>query len=81
MRHKQGKQKKEKWSYRLVEFPVGDNRCLAAVHMTPLSRWLHCKLRATFSFHVTRHDAGQRRAVRSPSLEESILKVVADSHE
>ncbi|GFW75141.1 hypothetical protein TNCV_448461 [Trichonephila clavipes] len=38
---------------------------------------LHCKLRKTRSFHVTRHDAGRRRAVPSPSLEESILNVGA----
>ncbi|GFY28602.1 uncharacterized protein TNCV_4150331 [Trichonephila clavipes] len=35
------------------------------------------RLRDTRSFHVTRHDAGRQRAVRSPSLEESILNVVA----
>ncbi|GFY13008.1 hypothetical protein TNCV_665741 [Trichonephila clavipes] len=30
------------------------------------------------SFHVTRHDAGRRRTVHSPNLEESILNIVAD---
>ncbi|GFY28532.1 hypothetical protein TNCV_4149631 [Trichonephila clavipes] len=34
-------------------------------------------LRDTRSFYVTRHNAGRQRAVRSPSLEESILNVVA----
>ncbi|GFW76704.1 hypothetical protein TNCV_4944211 [Trichonephila clavipes] len=40
-------------------------------------QWLHRQLRETRSFHVTRHDAGRQRAVRSPLLEESILNVVA----
>ncbi|GFU88705.1 uncharacterized protein TNCV_4443821 [Trichonephila clavipes] len=40
---------------------------------------LHRKLRETRSFHVSRHDAGQQRSVRSPSLEESILNIVADN--
>ncbi|GFW02781.1 hypothetical protein TNCV_3731811 [Trichonephila clavipes] len=31
-----------------------------------------------FLFHVTRHDAGHQRALRSPSLEESILNFAAD---
>ncbi|GFW31659.1 transposable element Tcb1 transposase [Trichonephila clavipes] len=35
------------------------------------------QLRETSSFLVTRHGAGQRRSVRSPNLEESILIVVA----
>ncbi|GFW30616.1 hypothetical protein TNCV_455541 [Trichonephila clavipes] len=35
------------------------------------------QLREVRSFHVTRHDDGRRRAVRSPSLEESISNVVA----
>ncbi|GFW39404.1 hypothetical protein TNCV_1833871 [Trichonephila clavipes] len=35
------------------------------------------KLRDTRSFHATRHDAGRRRIVPIPSLEESILNVVA----
>ncbi|GFW33749.1 fatty acid synthase [Trichonephila clavipes] len=39
---------------------------------------LHYEHRKTRSFPVTRHDDGQRRAVRSPSLEERILNVVAD---
>ncbi|GFY12271.1 hypothetical protein TNCV_283741 [Trichonephila clavipes] len=39
---------------------------------------LHRHFRETRSFHVTRHDAGQRRSVPSPSLEESTLIVVAD---
>ncbi|GFV65215.1 hypothetical protein TNCV_3683121 [Trichonephila clavipes] len=38
---------------------------------------LLCQLRATRSFHVTRHDAGRLRAVRSLSLEERILNVVS----
>ncbi|GFS91923.1 uncharacterized protein TNCV_1931011 [Trichonephila clavipes] len=36
----------------------------------------YSQLRETHSFHVIRHDAGQRRTVRNPSLEESILSVV-----
>ncbi|GFV55782.1 DUF4817 domain-containing protein [Trichonephila clavipes] len=39
---------------------------------------LHHLLRGTRSFHVTRHDLGRRRAVKSQSMEESILNVVAD---
>ncbi|GFS58183.1 hypothetical protein TNCV_1411481 [Trichonephila clavipes] len=39
---------------------------------------LHPQLRETRSFHVTRYDAGRRRAVLSPRLEESNLIVVAD---
>ncbi|GFT92862.1 hypothetical protein TNCV_740311 [Trichonephila clavipes] len=39
---------------------------------------LHRRLRETRSFHVTRCDVGRRTAARSPSLEESILNVVAD---
>ncbi|GFX54799.1 hypothetical protein TNCV_2556851 [Trichonephila clavipes] len=39
------------------------------------------QLRETRLFHVTRHDAGRRRPVRSPSLEESILNVVANRSE
>ncbi|GFW00655.1 uncharacterized protein TNCV_2284011 [Trichonephila clavipes] len=42
---------------------------------------LHHQLRETRLFHVTRHDAGQRRAVRSSSLEESTLNAVADRPE
>ncbi|GFV40448.1 hypothetical protein TNCV_4494051 [Trichonephila clavipes] len=42
---------------------------------------LHRQLREIPSFHVIRHDTGRRRAVRSPSLEESILNVVPDSAE
>ncbi|GFW67894.1 hypothetical protein TNCV_3872241 [Trichonephila clavipes] len=30
---------------------------------------LHCQLRETRSFYVTRHDAGRRRSVRNPNLE------------
>ncbi|GFX22373.1 uncharacterized protein TNCV_1815741 [Trichonephila clavipes] len=44
-------------------------------------QWLHRELRETRSFPVTRHGAGQRRVVRSPSLEERILNVVADRPE
>ncbi|GFU80348.1 uncharacterized protein TNCV_3521221 [Trichonephila clavipes] len=44
-------------------------------------QWLHRQLCETHSFHVTRHDAGRRRAVQSPSLEESILNGVADRPE
>ncbi|GFY06617.1 DUF4817 domain-containing protein [Trichonephila clavipes] len=44
-------------------------------------QWLHRQLRETRSFHVTRHNAGRRRAVLSPSLKESILNVVADRPE
>ncbi|GFU91592.1 uncharacterized protein TNCV_2543561 [Trichonephila clavipes] len=39
------------------------------------------QLNETCSFHVTRHDAGRQRAVRSPSLEESILNGAADRPE
>ncbi|GFV74110.1 multiple epidermal growth factor-like domains protein 10 [Trichonephila clavipes] len=39
---------------------------------------LHRQLRETRLAHVTRHDAGRRRAIGSPRLEESILNVVAD---
>ncbi|GFV62324.1 uncharacterized protein TNCV_1131071 [Trichonephila clavipes] len=42
---------------------------------------LHRQLREACSFHVTRHDAGRRKAVRSPSLEGSILNVVVDRPE
>ncbi|GFX16754.1 DUF4817 domain-containing protein [Trichonephila clavipes] len=42
---------------------------------------LHCQLRETRSFHITRHDPGQRRATRCPSVEESILNAVADRPE
>ncbi|GFU85987.1 hypothetical protein TNCV_3069891 [Trichonephila clavipes] len=38
---------------------------------------LHSQLREIRSFHFTRYDADRRRAVRSPSLEESILNVAA----
>ncbi|GFX12107.1 uncharacterized protein TNCV_2998901 [Trichonephila clavipes] len=41
---------------------------------------LHRHFWETRSFHVTRHDASQRRAVRNPSQEESILNFVADRH-
>ncbi|GFW13784.1 hypothetical protein TNCV_1670001 [Trichonephila clavipes] len=39
---------------------------------------LHRQLLKTLSIHFTRHDAGGRGAVPSPSLEASILNVVAD---
>ncbi|GFT17725.1 hypothetical protein TNCV_2588171 [Trichonephila clavipes] len=42
---------------------------------------LHRQLRETRWFHVTRRDAGRRRTVRSPSLEESTLNVVIDRTE
>ncbi|GFX74997.1 hypothetical protein TNCV_1845691 [Trichonephila clavipes] len=42
---------------------------------------LHHRLREARSFYVTRHDAGRRRAVRSPILEEGILNVVANRPE
>ncbi|GFU53323.1 hypothetical protein TNCV_2953581 [Trichonephila clavipes] len=42
---------------------------------------LHRQLRETRSFHVTRHDVVRRRAIRSPSLEESTLSVVGDRPE
>ncbi|GFX13156.1 hypothetical protein TNCV_2989201 [Trichonephila clavipes] len=38
---------------------------------------LHRQLRETRSLPVTRHEAGQQRAVRSPILKESILNVAA----
>ncbi|GFX01022.1 hypothetical protein TNCV_4579881 [Trichonephila clavipes] len=41
-------------------------------------QWLHHQFREALSLHVTRHDAGRRRAVPSSSLEESILNIVAD---
>ncbi|GFS88499.1 hypothetical protein TNCV_1461391 [Trichonephila clavipes] len=41
-------------------------------------QYLHRQFRETCSFHVTRHDPGRRRVVRSPSMEESLLNVVAD---
>ncbi|GFX58160.1 uncharacterized protein TNCV_4049181 [Trichonephila clavipes] len=41
-------------------------------------RWLHSQLRETRLFQVTRHDAGWRRTIRSSSLKEIILNVVAD---
>ncbi|GFU71652.1 hypothetical protein TNCV_3035921 [Trichonephila clavipes] len=41
---------------------------------------LHRQIPDTF-FLVTRYDAGQRRAVYSPSLEESLFNVVADTPE
>ncbi|GFV59980.1 hypothetical protein TNCV_1400881 [Trichonephila clavipes] len=37
----------------------------------------HRTERVTRSFHITKHDAGQQRAERSPNLEESILNSVA----
>ncbi|GFY34997.1 hypothetical protein TNCV_5043731 [Trichonephila clavipes] len=40
-----------------------------------ISQRLHRELREARSFHVTRHDVGRQRAVRSSSLEESILNV------
>ncbi|GFX02611.1 uncharacterized protein TNCV_728651 [Trichonephila clavipes] len=40
-------------------------------------QWLDRQLRETLSFHITRHDVGRQRAVRSPNLEESILNIVA----
>ncbi|GFX09912.1 uncharacterized protein TNCV_3565901 [Trichonephila clavipes] len=40
--------------------------------------WLHRQLCETRSFHITRHDANQRRAVSSPNPEESNLNVGAD---
>ncbi|GFU75543.1 uncharacterized protein TNCV_2862581 [Trichonephila clavipes] len=42
---------------------------------------LHRQLRETLSFLFTKHDAGRRRAVRSPCLEESILNVVTNRPE
>ncbi|GFX00335.1 uncharacterized protein TNCV_1273291 [Trichonephila clavipes] len=39
---------------------------------------LHRQLRETGLFYVTRYDAGRRRAVHNPSLEESILNVLVD---
>ncbi|GFU69477.1 hypothetical protein TNCV_2282461 [Trichonephila clavipes] len=44
-------------------------------------QWLHRQLLETRWFQVTKHDAGRRRAVHSPSLVESILNAVADRHE
>ncbi|GFU50239.1 uncharacterized protein TNCV_300741 [Trichonephila clavipes] len=41
----------------------------------------HRQLREIGSFHVTRHDAGRQSPVHSPSLEESILILVADRPE
>ncbi|GFT46015.1 hypothetical protein TNCV_3535711 [Trichonephila clavipes] len=42
---------------------------------------LHRQLCETHSFHVTMHHAGRQRAVPSPSLEESILNILADRFE
>ncbi|GFX91183.1 DUF4817 domain-containing protein [Trichonephila clavipes] len=42
---------------------------------------LQRQLHETRSFHVTRHDAGRRRHVRSSNLDESILNVVANRPE
>ncbi|GFY12489.1 hypothetical protein TNCV_1799111 [Trichonephila clavipes] len=42
---------------------------------------LHRQLRETHSFLVARHDAGQRRPVRSSSLEESILNFLVNKSE
>ncbi|GFU50291.1 hypothetical protein TNCV_301241 [Trichonephila clavipes] len=39
---------------------------------------LHRQLHETRSFHVTRHPADRRRAVRSPNLEENIINDWAD---
>ncbi|GFU16819.1 hypothetical protein TNCV_923211 [Trichonephila clavipes] len=41
-----------------------------------------CRITEFFrDYIVTRHDAGRRRAVRGPSLEKSILNIVADRPE
>ncbi|GFU45108.1 hypothetical protein TNCV_4235741 [Trichonephila clavipes] len=45
---------------------------------TRIFQQFHHQLRETRLFYVTRHDAGRRRLVRTPSLEESILNVVVD---
>ncbi|GFS54524.1 uncharacterized protein TNCV_1742771 [Trichonephila clavipes] len=42
---------------------------------------LHRQLREIRSFHATRHDAGRRKAVRSPNLERSTLNVGAGKPE
>ncbi|GFX20930.1 uncharacterized protein TNCV_79851 [Trichonephila clavipes] len=42
---------------------------------------LHRQLRETSTFHVTRHAADRRSAVRRPTLEEIILNVVSDRPE
>ncbi|GFW43322.1 uncharacterized protein TNCV_2923701 [Trichonephila clavipes] len=39
---------------------------------------LHRKFRETRSFHVTKHDAGRRRFVRSSCLKESNFSIMAD---
>ncbi|GFW25456.1 hypothetical protein TNCV_3721841 [Trichonephila clavipes] len=65
IRHKQGGRKK-----REIELSIG---CV-----TKFSQWLHRQLREIRSFLVTRHNTVERRAVRSPSQEESILNAVAD---
>ncbi|GFT01368.1 uncharacterized protein TNCV_3214991 [Trichonephila clavipes] len=46
-------------------------------------QWLHRQLHETHLFYVTRHEACQLRAVVecSPSLEKSILSIVADRPE
>ncbi|GFU75613.1 hypothetical protein TNCV_2863281 [Trichonephila clavipes] len=44
-------------------------------------QWLHRQLRETHTFQDIRHGPGRRRAVRSPSLQESILNTVADRPE
>ncbi|GFU97874.1 hypothetical protein TNCV_1103821 [Trichonephila clavipes] len=58
----------------------------AAIRMYPDRRMpdhrffqrLHRQLREARMLHVTRHDAGRRKTVRSPSLEASALNVAAD---
>ncbi|GFW25672.1 uncharacterized protein TNCV_1309331 [Trichonephila clavipes] len=55
------------------------------MHGRRIFKQLHRQLHETHSFHVIIHstsdDAGQRKAIRCPSLEESILNVVADRPE
>ncbi|GFS94661.1 DUF4817 domain-containing protein [Trichonephila clavipes] len=64
----------------------GNGRAALRMHHTPfpdqrIFQRIHSQLREKRSFHVTRHDAGRRRDVRSPSLEESLLNVVVDRSE
>ncbi|GFT56469.1 DUF4817 domain-containing protein [Trichonephila clavipes] len=69
----------------------GNGRAQLRMHHTQFSdrrmpdhiifQWLHRQLLETRSFHVTRHDAGRRRHVCSPTLEERILNVGSDRPE
>ncbi|GFV32506.1 hypothetical protein TNCV_1677921 [Trichonephila clavipes] len=58
------------------------NECITFNFLMDESQtFLHRRLCEARSFYVTRYDAGRQKAVLSPSLEESILNVVADRAE